>query len=351
MACNKPLIAWSYWKPHENKYAKPIFLKQTIGVHPDDEKILWNGRLYDVRLELPCGQCIGCRLEYSRQWAVRCVLEAMQHKDNYFITLTYNDENIQELKRQSAHITLPDPDIGEVDEFYETNYTLDPDHLTKFMKDLRAHFQYHKDYNGIRFFACGEYGDKGNRPHFHIIAFGLPLDDIYFWKDPKFKGCKPYLRSPTLEKLWKKGFVCIGDVSYKSCAYVARYVMKKQTGKNADIAYKDRNLVAPFVRMSRMPGIARDYYDSDRDKIYSYQHLNILGADGKPIKTPPPSYYDRCLRVDDPELYKNIKDKRKESALLAEEKRKLRTDVSKEVYLTNREESFKLKVSRLTRCL
>jgi len=43
-------------------------------------------------LELPCGQCIGCRLERSRQWAIRCVHEASMHENNCFITLTYAPE-------------------------------------------------------------------------------------------------------------------------------------------------------------------------------------------------------------------------------------------------------------------
>ena len=47
-------------------------------------------------IKIPCGQCIGCKLERSRQWGVRCMHEAQMHKQNCFITLTYNEENTPE---------------------------------------------------------------------------------------------------------------------------------------------------------------------------------------------------------------------------------------------------------------
>ena len=103
---------------------------------------------FDV-VNLPCGQCIGCRLERSRQWAVRCMYEASLHTCNSFLTLTYDDDHI----RWS-------PVTGE-----QTLYKRD---LQLFMKRLRKHLEPLK----VRFFACGEYGDNTYRPHYHVILFG-----------------------------------------------------------------------------------------------------------------------------------------------------------------------------------
>lgn len=110
--------------------------------------------------KIPCGQCIGCRLSYSRQWATRCVLEAMEYPEdyNYALTLTYDP------------LLVPRPvkctklDTGEVFE----KFPLEPKDLQDFMKSIRYYFAEHFNHQGIRFFACGEYGDKNERPHFHV---------------------------------------------------------------------------------------------------------------------------------------------------------------------------------------
>ena len=74
------------------------------------------------RLSLPCGRCVGCRLERSRQWAVRCMHEASMHMFNSFVTLTYDDH-------------LP--------EYNSLNYK----HFQDFMKRLR------KSHNGVLFIS------------------------------------------------------------------------------------------------------------------------------------------------------------------------------------------------------
>ena len=151
---------------------------------------------------VPCGQCIGCRLERSRQWAIRCVHEASLHTDNCFITLTYSPDCL--------------PSDG----------SLNHDDFQKFFKRLRKHIAPKK----IRYYMCGEYGEdlqqpsKLGRPHFHACLFGLDFDDkqLYIVRD----DVKLYT-SATLEKIWGKGFVTIGDVTFESAAYVARYIAKK----------------------------------------------------------------------------------------------------------------------------
>ena len=98
---------------------------------------------------LPCGQCYACRIAKSREWASRCVMESKLHKENCFITLTYNDEH------------LP------------SDLSLQKDDFTKFIKRLRKNTG-----DKIRYYACGEYGDLYQRPHFHACLFGYRPDDL-----------------------------------------------------------------------------------------------------------------------------------------------------------------------------
>ena len=141
MVCYYPLQAW-----RSLDYLKG--LKSTIVFSSDTP----SDGVYSS-LTLPCGQCIGCRLNYSRNWAIRCVHESSLHEHNCFITLTYNDEN------------LP------------LNGSLDLKHFQDFMKRLRK-----KVSVPIRYFHCGEYGSRLQRPHYHLLLFGLDFPDKKFWK-------------------------------------------------------------------------------------------------------------------------------------------------------------------------
>ena len=129
-------------------------------------------------VKIPCGQCIGCRLERSRVWAMRCVHESQLHEDNSFVTLTYDSSRPCSLGR---------------------DYTLVPDDFVKFMKRLRKEFSGEK----IRFFHCGEYGSLNMRPHHHAILFGLRFPDCKLWS--RNHGQSIY-RSAILERLWPYGF-------------------------------------------------------------------------------------------------------------------------------------------------
>lgn len=239
---------------------------------------------------VPCGHCIGCRLEYSRQWATRCCLEALSHEFNYFLTLTYDDLHLPTNPRT---LTISD-DTGEVlrDGY---SHPLDPPALTKFFKDLRRYYDHHYNIDGIRFFAAGEYGDKSSRPHYHAICFNLPIFDLKFYKRD-FAG-HPMYTSEILNKIWKNGYVVVAECCFDTCAYVARYVMKKQTGQNKDY-YEYLNIVPEFTRMSRRPGIAKSYYDENVDRIYSADQITIVGAGKKALQCQPPKYFDNLYGLD-----------------------------------------------------
>lgn len=223
------------------------------------------------RIELPCGQCIGCRLERSRQWALRCAHEASLYDKNCFVTLTYDEEH------------LP------------CDYSLNYRHFQLFMKRLRKRFRPCK----IRFFMCGEYGEHNFRPHYHVCFFGFNFPDL----DKISGGDHPLYTSAILSELWPYGFHTIGALSFESAAYTARYCLKKVTGDAAEAHYTVTDDITgeiyhrkpEFANMSRNPGIGKPWLDKFAKDVYTNDYVVI---DGKKVR--PPKYYDRKT-FDDPD--------------------------------------------------
>jgi len=171
--------------------------------------------------------------------------------------------------------------------------TLAPDDLKKFMKDLRRYWQHHFDHVGIRFFAAGEYGGKTLRPHYHAILYNLPLNDLVHYKR-NFQDDFLY-NSKCLTKIWGKGYVVVGKVTFESSAYVARYITKKVNGPVAKSQYAERGLAPEFSRMSRMPGIGRNYFNMSKDDLKEFDRVFITTKDGvKAVGSP--KYFDRLFK-------------------------------------------------------
>ncbi|AXH74940.1 MAG: replication initiator protein [Microviridae sp.] len=243
-------------------------------------------------LRVPCGQCIGCRLEKSRQWAMRCMHEKRLHKDNCFVTLTYDNEH------------LP---VGG---------TLVKRDLVLFLKRLR-----NAKGPGVRFYACGEYGDLNRRPHYHVLLFNASFPDKLLWKHAK-RG-EPLYTSAELGSYWPFGFHSIGDVTFDSAAYVARYVMKKVTGPKAgshyDVVDGDgvvHRRIAEFTNMSRggrsgAGGIGKGWFDKYGAETYAHDSVVM---NGRLVR--PPRYYDGKFEVADPSAMADIKRLRKRRAAL-----------------------------------
>lgn len=240
-------------------------------------KITFSPRLgyTDMKMEVPCGKCIGCLLERSRMWAVRCVHEASLYKENCFLTLTYSPENLP-----------PGGSLRKRD-------------FVNFIKRLRKHIYPTK----IRFFQCGEYGEKLDRPHYHCLIFGWEpaMKDRLLWKK---KGPVKLWSSPLLERLWGHGYIVVGDVTFESAAYIARYVLKKVSGAAAASHYGGR--VPEYLNMSRRPGLGLEWFKKYRDDVYPGDDL-IYGL-GK--ITRPPRYYDKIYARDHPEEFKQIVNER-----------------------------------------
>lgn len=246
-------------------------------------------------IPIPCGKCLECRLEYARQWADRCMLEAQDHKENSFITLTYDDDHIPTCEGF-------DPVTGE----QKTFNTLCKRDLQLFMKSLREHLR--PDGILVRFYASGEYGEQFMRPHYHISLFGWIPKDLKLYKMSNMGYC--LYKSDELKDIWKKGDVIVSEMTWDTCNYVARYQVKKLSGTLDDETRVFSGIQKEFVTMSRRPGIGLNWYLS-HDVCYAAFLNQYLKGKDESIKISPNRYFDSYLEKTDPERLCEIKEVRK----------------------------------------
>lgn len=252
----------------------------------------------DRHLTLACGQCQGCRLERSRVWAVRCMHEAMFHERTCFLTLTYEDSNL--------------PRLG----------SLQKEDFQTFVKTIRDRERYQARKDGrepqkLRYFHCGEYGDKYGRPHYHAAIYGFD------WAESRKLAAVDrgyqYFESEEVQSAWSKGKHRISDLTFKSAAYVARYIMKKVNGTLAEDHYAasytvdkstgevkvDELLEPEYTTMSRRPGIGKKYFDKYKHEIYRDDFIVMNGK-----KFRPPKFYDGQYELEDKQAMELVKDQR-----------------------------------------
>lgn len=203
-----------------------------------------------VMVELACGQCMACRLNHARMWSIRISQEASLYKDNTFLTLTYDDEHLP----KNASLVKRD--------------------IQLFMKRFRKMIG-----SKVRYFLCGEYGDKFKRPHYHVILFGVPRDcKLFSLRRTKVKN--GYRCSIPC---WKYGFAHVGSVTVDSANYVAGYITKKLKGRGAKEYYLSKGIEPEFVLMSRRPGIGADFFILTN---ISLKNLDLFGVKIKNIPYP-----------------------------------------------------------------
>jgi hypothetical protein len=202
---------------------------------------------------------------------MRCVHEAALHEDNCFLTLTYEDRKL--------------PESG----------SLDHKDFQDFMKRLRRRYEPRK----IKYYMCGEYGEDTKRPHYHACLFNFDFADKTIYKTQN--GFNLY-NSDTLHDLWGHGYCVIGDVTFDSAAYVARYIMKKINGDAADLHYGD--LKPEYNAMSN--GIGKEWFNKFKDDVFPGDFVVMNGK-----KVAVPKYYEMLLDKDDPDLLKLLKARRK----------------------------------------
>ena len=244
-------------------------------------------------MKVPCGQCIGCRIDRTRAWAMRCVHESKKHNHNSFITLTYAPRH------------LPHGGNLQIKDFQD------------FMKRLRKPLPP----RSVSFFHCGEYGDDPSdithlsrsvitprgtvlgRPHYHALLFGIDFLDKTPWKK-SHTGDQIY-RSEALDKLWGKGHASVGAVTEQTAAYTAGYIFKKINGDLAEDHYTcllDEGgfiqLQPEYITMSRRPAVGADWIATYADEVYWSDQVIFRGH-----PTKPPRFYDKQLKKENPSLY------------------------------------------------
>lgn len=257
MGCDYPLTAYrsQEWSPATKRYGLTFNpLRALNSTHS---------------IKVPCGKCTGCRLERSRQWAVRCMHESSLHAANSFLTLTYSN----------PHLPI--------------DYSVHPRDFQLFMKRLRklAYPQL------IKFYACGEYGEENLRPHYHALIFGYdPADKLLYETTPQ--GHKLYL-SQSMQDCWQnQGLVTVGALTYQTAAYTARYTMKKVNGDMAADHYVRNHPLHGFIcrvrpefsLMSRGgrtgKGLGHGWFEKHGQEAFTHDSVIIEGREAQP-----PRYY------------------------------------------------------------
>lgn len=227
-----------------------------------------------ANLAIPCGKCIGCRTDRATQWAARCQHEASQWEANAFLTLTYDDEH--------------QPEEGH----------LRPRDLQLFFKRLRKYADgsgstLNRNRSGnIRYFACGEYGDETQRPHYHALMFNCGFTDTR-------RVGKDLYESDTLRDLWPYGHNRIGAATPAAAAYIAQYSLKKQGQGDHDKDGVWRP--APFLRMSLRPAIGNTWLAKYKQDL---RHGYLVTSDGRQKAVP--RYYRKRLEQLDYELAEEL---------------------------------------------
>lgn len=316
---------------------------------------------FDKLFNVPCGRCIGCKIERARQWAVRGQHEQSQHRTSCSLLLTIKNATISP-QDQDAYCAQQKlcTKAKSVDEFstggemalamatpprarnppvdnssprtvlvpYEDGTRARPsvavpegtgpslsirDHQL-FVKKLLRRLREQGPIEPIRFLMCGEYGEKNWRPHYHYVIFGYDFPD----KKPhkKTRNGHQLYRSTLLEQIWPHGHADIGESNFEVIAYIARYVTKKITGPQADEHYKKTFpdgtnywLQPEFNAMSRNPGIGNKWIEKHRNSVYPHDRVVINDKAAKP-----PRYYDQQLEKADPAQLEQVKKQREQRA-------------------------------------
>lgn len=314
MACYQPLKAvQGYYADDDympDGWAQPKIIypidetSDGARIWPDDlpKKVSTYKKQFDITREiaLPCGWCVGCRLDNARMWSLRMMHELRYSTNCHFITLTYADKY------------LPD----HADLKYE--------HLRDFFKRARHLFQGELSPTSrrptrhvvtpsspaFRYFACGEYGDKTMRPHYHFCAYDFKIPDLRFFKQTK---TGPYFISQALADCWQHGHVITCPLDWASAQYVSGYVTKKMN------VHEGVRLISPanedeeaeyytIQRAFQSKGLGLRWYQEHQKEVWD---LDACLYSNKYL-TKVPRYYFKQLQDTDPERAEEVLIKRYE---------------------------------------
>lgn len=282
------------------------------------------GKIFRDWIPVPCGKCIGCRLDYSARWANRLMLEYASSNDAIFLTLTYNDDHVP-WNRDHSYMTLKKKDVQD------------------FLKRLRKKL-YNSSKGDLRFYCCGEYGSTTNRPHYHLILFNYRPKDLTLHKTDGH-GFN-YFLSDELSSIWGNGFILVADVNWNTCAYVSRYVVKKLNGDLAQV-YKEKDILPEFSTMSRRPGISNYLFDDElKERMLCGQKSVFISTSEGGKEIPLPKYYYNMLEEEGySSAVSDVKAETLETYLNSIQTKLDETDMSFYEMLKHEEDAFKARLS------
>lgn len=252
--------------------------------------------------EIPCGRCVGCRLEYSRQWAIRCVDEYEYDGKGLFITLTYDMDHIPLKEYKGVDLFDFPPLVG-----FKYGFLLKKD-LQDFHKRLRKYL-FGNGQGDLRYFCCGEYGGQTFRPHYHGVYFNIGFDTFDDWVLISRNKGQALYTSEKLACIWSKGNIIVGNVTFESCAYVARYVLKKQGSCRSEKPPPPAKDYPEFVIMSRRPAVGRLAFEKNHSEIFKQGEIFLKRSDGSVYRVKPPKRYSEYEKTLFPDEFKEYKSK------------------------------------------
>lgn len=301
MPCYKPLVAY------QNAASGTIAFhnEQRYG---DTNQVL-----------LPCGRCVGCRLQRANDWATRCLHEKSLHTQNAFITLTWAQTTSPSLDHRDWQLFAKRLRKALGNEKYANTIAIS-DSLYLYA-DMGGPPPYPPAQFSatprLKYYMAGEYGEKNRRPHFHACLFGIDFLDKQLYTT-NLLGNKVYT-SQTLSDLWTHGFCTTAEVTYESAAYIARYILAKITGPNAQKHYQHINkqtgeitqIKPEYNKMSLREGIGKKWLQKYKTDVYPHGYVTTRGKDNKA-----PKYYDKIYKKTERQNYNEMKTQRQYQAYL-----------------------------------
>lgn len=277
--------------------------------------------------KLACGRCIGCKLQRSNEWATRCSHEASLHTYNSFLTLTIDDNHLrtQSLNHRIYQLFMKRVRnaLGRIryanaiaisESLYQ--YEVANSRSATSLANPRETCMGFHPIPRLKYYMAGEYGSRTRRPHFHACLFGISFNDKKYYATGK-GGARIYT-SDTLQKLWGQGFSTVGEVTYESAAYIARYIMDKKTGQDASNYYQHINwetgeitdLKPEYNKMSLKTAIGKEWLEKYTTDVYPDGNVITRGKKNKA-----PKYYDKIWKKKEPNKFADMKRKRKKEQI------------------------------------
>lgn len=341
--CTRPRARYEFYETYINKQGKQSqvaklgywnewekFLEKHPNRTPDEIATLYG---YNKVYKVPCHSCDECLLERAKSKAQQLIIENYDRKDpsgSWFLTLTYDDAHMpynEVYDKKGNLISVEESLPPKNPKLYE--HKADRQKCIKtFIDNLAYHAKTKYADEKIMWFYCGEYGGTTKRPHFHMIELGLhiPITELKFYQQRDGYILYEWIEG---EKIWKNGYVIVGQFTAETAAYVAGYVLKKQSKKKQNWIYEQQGKIPEYTGQSRYPAIGSHYYEKHKDEIYKTDEIYIPGPNGV-LKLRPTKYYDNKFSIENPEEFEKIKAKREEIAIQSEKHKMQRTSLNSE---------------------